>query len=67
MTLTDHTRKIAQRVPDISSHIQYSWQGGHSHVRLTAMLRNLVYRDEVRSDNRFVIEAADSCSAEPST
>lgn len=54
MTLTDHTRKIAQRVPDISSHIQYSWQGGHSHVRLTAMLRNLVYRDEVRSDNRFV-------------
>lgn len=36
-------KKIAQRVPDIPAYVQYGWSGGH--VRATAMLRNLVYRD----------------------
>lgn len=54
LTLTAQTKKISQRVPDLSSHIQYNWNGGRSHVRFAAMLRNLVYRDLADGNNRFV-------------
>lgn len=51
-TLTDDTHKIAQRVPDIPTYIQYGWNGGDSRVRLSAILRNLSYRDVLTADNR---------------
>lgn len=51
-TLTDDTHKIAQRVPDIPAYLQYGWDGGDSRVRLSAILRNLSYRDVVTADNR---------------
>lgn len=40
----DFTQSISQRVPDIPVYVQYSWGNG-SHVRASAMLRNLCYRD----------------------
>ncbi|MBD5327564.1 MAG: hypothetical protein HDR45_02905 [Bacteroides sp.] len=40
----DFTQSISQRVPDIPVYVQYSWNRTN-HVRLSAMLRNLCYRD----------------------
>lgn len=51
-TLDDDTHKIAQRVPDIPAYVQYAWDGSDSRVRLSAILRNLAYRDLVTADNR---------------
>lgn len=53
-TLTDDTHKIGQRVPDIPAYIQYAWDGNDSRVRLSAIMRNLSYRDVITADNRTV-------------
>lgn len=47
------TEKIAQRVPDIPAYVQYSWDGGTSHVRLSGLLRTMSYRDLQSQKNRF--------------
>lgn len=44
--------KISQRVPDIPVNIQYAWNGGASHVRLSGLIRDLYYRDVVAAKNR---------------
>ncbi len=43
---------ISQRVPDIPVNIQYAWNDGASHVRLSALARDLYYRDLVAGKNR---------------
>lgn len=40
----DFTQSISQRVPDIPAYVQYTWNRTN-HIRLSAMLRNLCYRD----------------------
>lgn len=45
--------KINQRVPDIPAYVQYEWDGGQSHVRLSGLFRDLSYRDLVTQSNRF--------------
>lgn len=52
-TLTDQTKKINQRVPDIPMYVQYEWGEGASHVRLSGILRNLSYRDILANKNRI--------------
>ena len=49
---TAGTTKIAQRVPDIPVYIQYSWAKG-SHVRASAIFRDICYRDLLAGKNRF--------------
>lgn len=44
---------IKQRVPDIPVHVQYAW-GNNSHVRVSALMRNLSYRNLLASENKFV-------------
>ncbi|MCM1028265.1 MAG: porin [Alloprevotella sp.] len=44
---------IYQRFPDIPAFIQYGWQGGASHVRLSGLLRRLSYRDMLAGSNRY--------------
>lgn len=44
---------INQRCPDIPVFIQYGWNGGDSHIRLSGLLRQLSYRDIHASKNRF--------------
>lgn len=44
---------IAQRVPDIPAYIQYRW-GKDSHVRVSAIFRDLAYRDLVSGKNHLV-------------
>lgn len=48
------SESINQRLPDFPAYVQYQWGGGKSHLRASAMLRNLSYRDLVKADNRFV-------------
>lgn len=40
----DFTQSISQRVPDIPAYVQYTWNR-QNHIRLSAMMRNLCYRD----------------------
>ena len=50
-------RSIAQRFPDIPAYVQYSWASG-SHVRLSGILRELSYRDNVQASNHFTTDGA---------
>lgn len=52
--LDGHSAGMNQKVPDIPAYIQYSWDGGDSHLRLSGILRNLEYRDLVTATNRHV-------------
>lgn len=45
--------KINQRVPDIPAYVQYEWDGGKSHVRLSGLFRDLSYRNLVSGQNSF--------------
>ncbi len=51
-TVDAENKSINQRVPDIPAYIQYSWADG-SHVRASAIFRDLSYRDLVTAQNRF--------------
>ncbi len=51
--LSNTTEAINQRFPDIPAYIQYGWDDGDSHIRLSGLLRNLSYRDITAGRNRF--------------
>ena len=40
-----------QRYPDIPAYVQYSWHDGKGRLRLSGLLRNMVYRDLIRNKN----------------
>lgn len=44
--------KINQRFPDIPAYVQYQWGDG-SHVRASALLRELSYRNLASGENKF--------------
>lgn len=53
-TLTDGANEsINQRCPDIPAYIQYQWDGGDSHIRASAIFRELSYRNLATSENKF--------------
>lgn len=47
-----HTESISQRFPDIPVYVQYGW-GSNSHIRASAILRELSYRNLETSKNHF--------------
>lgn len=51
-TVAADSKSINQRVPDIPLYIQYA--NGASHIRLSAIMRNLSYRDLVSARNHIV-------------
>lgn len=51
-TLAPQTDAISQRFPDIPLYVQYAW-GGNSHIRASALLRELSYRDLLNGKNHF--------------
>ena len=53
-TTNSSCETIKQRVPDIPAYIQYRWADGKSHVRLSALLRTLSYRNTLQNKNHFV-------------
>lgn len=53
-TLTQGANEaINQRCPDIPAYVQYQWAGGDSHVRASALFRQLSYRNLARAENKF--------------
>lgn len=50
-TNATHTATVSQRIPDIPVYLQRSWAGGDGHMRLSAVLRNLYYRDTAIGSN----------------
>lgn len=53
-TTGDKTYMVHQRVPDIPAYVQYSWGGGKSWLRVSGIVRNMLYRDVVADKNRDV-------------
>ncbi len=51
VTAGDAAGSCTQKVPDIPGFIQYSWDQGSSWVRFSAILRNMLYRDELLAKN----------------
>lgn len=52
LTANGSTSQIRQCLPAIPLYLQYQWDGGASHVRLSGLVRPMRYRDNVASDNR---------------
>lgn len=50
-TTDDAVKKINPRVPDIPLYLQYEWNGGKSHVRLSGLFRDLYYRNVASGKN----------------
>lgn len=49
------TKKCSEYVPDLAALVQYQWDGGLSHVRLSGLLHSSAYRDLVRGENHNVL------------
>ncbi len=49
------TQKCNDYVPDIAALVQYQWDGGLSHIRLSGLMRVMAYRDLITSQNKNVI------------
>ena len=56
------SESIKQRMPDIPSYIQYAWDGGKSHIRLSNLFRFLSYRNLVERENKFAFGWASQLS-----
>lgn len=51
MTQGNRTAAVSQRVPAIPLYLQYGWDGGNSHVRLSGLVRPMQYRNLVKEKN----------------
>lgn len=68
-TCNAETYMVNQRVPDIPAYLQYSWNGGNSWFRFSAIMRNMLYRDEKADKNEnatgWGIKVSGSAAASP--
>lgn len=56
ITTSDTTTQACDSyIPDLAAFVQYQWNGGQSHVRLSGLLRTLTYRDLIVGRNYNVI------------
>ncbi len=53
--VNEQSEAIKQRVPDIPAYLQYQWDEGQSHIRLSGLFRALSYRNLVTAENKFAI------------
>ncbi len=51
LTTDNRTSQVNQRIPAIPLYLQYAWDGGASHVRLSGLIRPMQYRNLVDSKN----------------
>ena len=51
----DKSESIKQRIPDIPAYLQYQWDEGQSHIRLSGLFRALSYRNLVKAKNEYAI------------
>ena len=54
ITPDKYTYAVNQRIPDIPAYVQYSWNKGGSWLRLSAIMRNMQYRNMVADKNQNV-------------
>lgn len=52
---TGKSQAASDWVPDFVALTQYSWDGGHSHIRLSGVIRTLSYRNLVEEKNHNLI------------
>lgn len=54
-TVSQNQSVTNQFIPDIPSYIQYSWgKGNNSHIRLSSMIRNVNYRNNLQDKNNII-------------
>lgn len=51
---TTFTETCPDYVPDFAAMLQYQWNGGKSHVRLSGLLRSIPYRDLIQKKNMTI-------------
>lgn len=49
-----HTAACTPYIPDFAAFVQYQWDNGSSHLRLSGLLRTLTYRDLVTQRNHNI-------------
>lgn len=49
------TSTVNQRIPAIPLYLQYAWDGGASHIRLSGLVRPMQYRDIVKGKNTTLV------------
>lgn len=52
MTAGSSTKLINQRIPAIPLYLQYAWNDGASHVRVSGLIRPMQYRDLAKGENK---------------
>ena len=57
-----YSEAIKQRIPDIPTYVQYAWDGGKSHIRLSNLFRALSYRNLTTAENKYAIGWASQLS-----
>ena len=50
-----HTESCPGYLPDLAALIQYQWNSGKSHVRMSGLLRGIPYRDMVAMKNHTIL------------
>ncbi len=54
-TVSENQSVTNQFIPDIPSYIQYTWgKGNNSHVRLSSIIRNVNYRNNIQDKNNII-------------
>lgn len=51
------TAQVNQRIPAVPVYVQYQWNGGASHIRLSGLLRPLQYRNVKEESNKTIMGA----------
>lgn len=57
LTTSSSTEQVSQRIPAIPLFLQYAWNDGGSHVRLSGLIRPLQYRNLEANENKCVTGA----------
>lgn len=55
MTTGSTTSQVNQRIPAVPAYLQYAWNDGGSHVRLSGIVRPLQYRDNKAESNKTMV------------
>lgn len=55
MTAGSTTGQVKQRIPSVPLYLQYAWNGGDSHVRLSGLVRPMQYRNLDKASNTTIV------------
>ncbi|MDE6769166.1 MAG: hypothetical protein K2J78_05510, partial [Muribaculaceae bacterium] len=57
LTTGSTTESVTQRIPAIPLYLQYAWNNGGSHIRLSGLIRPLQYRNLEEKENKTITGA----------